>query len=66
MTDHILSSFDPLGTESNKEFDRELISLMSSLMVATEVDISLAKKTVEVKIGGEIVIKRASRQDDKY
>ena len=34
MTDQILSSLDPCGTESDRELERVPISLMSSLMVA--------------------------------
>ena len=34
MTDQILSSLDPFGTESDKEVERVLISLTRSLIVA--------------------------------
>ena len=34
MTDQILSSLDPFGTESDKEFERVPISLTRSLIVA--------------------------------
>jgi hypothetical protein len=34
MTDHILSSLEPLGTESGRELEKVLMSLTSRLMVA--------------------------------
>ena len=34
MTDQILSSFNPVGTASDKELDRALTSLTSCLMVS--------------------------------
>ena len=39
MTDQILSSFNALGTESDSEVERVLISLTSCLMVAVGGDI---------------------------
>ena len=49
MTDQILSSLDPFGTESDSEFENALISLTSCLMVA-RVDILRTEKS---RVGGK-------------
>jgi hypothetical protein len=57
ITDQILTSFDPFGTKSKRDVERVLISLTSSLMVATEVlDILFTKKKslqMEVKCSAQ-------------
>ena len=59
MMQYILSSLDPFGTESDSRFERALISLMSSWMVA-RVDIlcmeNQARAEVKSSIGPEINI----------
>ena len=67
--DHILSSFNPLGTESERDTERLPISLTSSLMVATEVevlDISFTKNSVSAENVNENHDGGENRQDIKY
>ena len=49
MTDQILSSLDPFGTESDSELENVPISLMSCLIVA-RVDILRTEKS---RVGGK-------------
>jgi hypothetical protein len=56
MTDQILSSLDPFSAESDSEFEKVLIFLMSSLIVVRVDILCMEKSREQVRVKGEKII----------